>query len=166
MNFSNNIVLLTNPNTGIIIGGQPATGQNQGGSESGTNITETNTETGTPQEFAEPAGGFFGLSTTTWIIIIVAYFAVFYLISIRPKRKQARMAQELQSGIDIGEDVITSTGFFGKIVDITDDAFIVEFGTNKGVRIPVKKSEVNRVKAQIQDSKEKPAKEEKTAKEK
>jgi preprotein translocase subunit YajC len=50
--------------------------------------------------------------------------------------------KELQAGITTGDNIITSGGLFGKVADVGEDCFIVEFGTNRGVRIPVLKADV------------------------
>ena len=151
MKFLGNISLLINPttnqNSGTIVGGQPLVpaSENQEGTD---NSLDGQASTLQPQPQPQPNSGLFGFSITTWIIIIVAYFAVYYFVAIRPQRAKAKKMQEMQVGLSVGEDVVTSTGFYGRIVDVTDETFIVEFGTNKGVRIPVKKSEVHRAKAQ------------------
>ena len=49
---------------------------------------------------------------------------------------------ELQSEIKIGDWVLLDSGIYGKVTDIADQVFIIEFGTNKGVLIPVLKQRV------------------------
>lgn len=39
--------------------------------------------------------------------------------------------QELMASIGVGDSVLTSSGFYGVIIDMTDDTVIVEFGNNK-----------------------------------
>ena len=73
-----------------------------------------------------------------WALIIVG----FYFLTIRPQRKKAKQMQEMQSAIKVGDSVLTSNGLFGKIADIGHDCFVVEYGTNRGVLIPVRKSDV------------------------
>lgn len=80
-------------------------------------------------------------------LIMVAYIAVlalvFYFFAVRPQKKKAAALKEIQEGIKIGDEVMTSSGFYGKVVDLEgDDIAVVEFGTNRGVRIPVNKSEI------------------------
>ena len=78
----------------------------------------------------------------SWIIIyVVVIFGMFWLMS-RPQRKREKELEELQNNLAIGDDVVTSGGFYGKIVDMDDNLVTIEFGTNKGVRIPVSKSEI------------------------
>ena len=53
---------------------------------------------------------------------------------------------EMQASIKVGDSILTSAGLYGKIVGVGEDCFIVEFGTNKGIHIPVRKSDVLGVK--------------------
>ena len=76
------------------------------------------------------------------IIYVVALIAIFYFLAIRPSRKRDKELKEMQASIKIGDDVMTSSGFYGKVVEMNDQVITVEFGTNRGVRIPVKKSEI------------------------
>ena len=76
------------------------------------------------------------------IAYILFFVAIFYFFIIRPQKKKDKQLEEMQASIQTGDEVMTSSGFFGAVVDIQDDVAIVEFGTNKGVRIPVKKSEI------------------------
>ena len=49
------------------------------------------------------------------------------------------------STLEIGDYVLTTAGFYGVVIDITDDTVIVEFGNNKNCRIPMEKSAISRV---------------------
>ena len=54
------------------------------------------------------------------------------------EKKQA----ELMATVAVGDSVLTSSGFYGVIIDMTDDTVIVEFGSNKNCRIPMQKSAI------------------------
>ena len=51
----------------------------------------------------------------------------------------------LLSTLETGDSVLTSSGFYGIVIDITDDTVIVEFGNNKNCRIPMQKSAIVQV---------------------
>ena len=53
--------------------------------------------------------------------------------------------QELMASIAVGDSVLTSSGFYGVIIDMTDDTVIVEFGSNKNCRIPMQKQAIIQV---------------------
>ena len=80
------------------------------------------------------------------ILMIVAYIAFFvlimYFVAIRPQKKQQKQQQEMLSSMEKGDSVLTSSGFYGVVIDITDDSVIVEFGSNKNCRIPMQKAAI------------------------
>ena len=47
--------------------------------------------------------------------------------------------------MEVGDAIITTGGFYGVIIDITDEDVIVEFGNNKNCRIPMKKAAIAEV---------------------
>ena len=59
--------------------------------------------------------------------------------------KQQKQLQQLINSREIGDSVETTSGFYGVIIDITDDMVIVEFGGNKNCRIPMVKTAITRV---------------------
>ena len=91
------------------------------------------------------------MSTWFWVIYIVIIFAIMYLVIIRPQNKQKKQQQELMNSIAVGDTCLTSSGFYGTIIDITDDVVIVEFGSNKNCRIPMQKSAIVQVEKPGQD---------------
>ena len=44
-----------------------------------------------------------------------------------------------------GDTVLTTSGFYGVIIDISEDDVIVEFGNNKNCRIPMQKAAITQV---------------------
>jgi preprotein translocase subunit len=46
------------------------------------------------------------------------------------------------SSLAVGDTVLTSSGFYGVIIDLTEDTVIVEFGGNKNCRIPMQKTAI------------------------
>ena len=86
-----------------------------------------------------PEGGF----SMMWMLVIYGgIFVAMYFIFFRPQRKREKRMKEMQSAITTGDNIITSGGLFGKIADIGEDCFIVDFGTNRSIRIPVLKADV------------------------
>ena len=59
--------------------------------------------------------------------------------------KQKKKMQEMMASIAVGDSVLTSSGFYGVIIDMTDDTVIVEFGNNKNCRIPMQKQAIVQV---------------------
>lgn len=76
------------------------------------------------------------------ILVYVAVFAAFYFFAIRPQKKQQREHAALLSSLEVGDSVLTSSGFYGVVIDIEEEVVIVEFGSNKNCRIPMKKENI------------------------
>lgn len=78
------------------------------------------------------------------LIALVIFVAVFYFMILRPQSNQDKKMKALLSSLEIGDSVLTTAGFYGVIIDMVEgqDIIIVEFGSNKNCRIPMKKSAV------------------------
>uniref|UniRef100_UPI004026BA31 preprotein translocase subunit YajC n=1 Tax=Eshraghiella crossota TaxID=45851 RepID=UPI004026BA31 len=68
--------------------------------------------------------------------------AIMYIAPIIPQKKQQKKQQEMINSMEKGDSVLTTSGFYGVVIDITDDTVIVEFGSNKNCRIPMQKSAI------------------------
>jgi preprotein translocase subunit YajC len=83
--------------------------------------------------------GSMGMISILYIAIIIAFF---YFFLIRPQKKEEKQKQSLLSTLAIGDSVLTTSGFYGIVIDISDDTVIVEFGNNKNCRIPMQKAAI------------------------
>ena len=79
------------------------------------------------------------------VIYVVALGLMLYFFAIKPQKKQQKAQQQLMDSIEIGDYVLTTSGFYGVIMDITDDDVIVEFGNNKNCRISMQKKAIAQV---------------------
>ena len=84
-------------------------------------------------------------SIPVMIIYLVAIGAFFYFVLIRPQNKEKKRIGAMLATMAVGDTVMTSSGFYGMIIDITDDTVIVEFGNNKNCRIPMQKSAITQI---------------------
>ena len=80
-----------------------------------------------------------------WIVYFVFLIGLMYFIAIRPQKKEKKKMQELLASVAIGDSVLTSSGMYGVVIDMTDDTLIVEFGSNKNCRIPMRKDAIVQV---------------------
>jgi preprotein translocase subunit YajC len=74
-----------------------------------------------------------------WLVVI---FGVMYFLMIRPQKKEQKQKELMLSEVAVGDTVLTTSGFYGTIIDIQDDTVIVEFGNNKNCRIPMQKAAI------------------------
>ena len=83
-----------------------------------------------------------------WSIIImyvVVFGGIIYFMMIRPQKKEQKRMGAMMSSLEIGDSILTNSGFYGIVIDITDDTVIVEFGNNKNCRIPKQKAAIAQV---------------------
>ena len=79
------------------------------------------------------------------IIWIVILFAFMYFFMIRPQQKETKQKNAMMSSLAVGDTVLTTSGFYGVVIDIAEDTVIVEFGSNKNCRIPMRKQAIAEV---------------------
>ena len=96
-----------------------------------------------------------------FFIFIVIFFVIMYFLMIRPQKKEQQKKDMMLSEIAVGDTVLTTSGFYGTIIDITDDTVIVEFGNNKNCRIPMTKNAISAVEKPEDATKEEPEKKDK-----
>ena len=86
------------------------------------------------------AGG--SMSMVRIILVYVVIIGGMWFLLMRPQKKEQKRIQAMLSTMEVGDTVLTTSGFYGVIIDITDDDVIVEFGNNKNCRIPMQKAAI------------------------
>lgn len=74
-----------------------------------------------------------------WLILI---FVLMYFMMIRPQKKEQQHKDAMLSELAVGDTVLTTSGFYGVVIDISDDTVIIEFGNNKNCRIPMQRAAI------------------------
>ncbi len=70
-----------------------------------------------------------------FVIPMAIIFSVFYFLIIRPQSKKAKQQQSMLSALKKGDDVVTSSGIFGKITGLTDQVATLEIAPNTKIKI-------------------------------
>ncbi|ROR25250.1 preprotein translocase subunit YajC [Mobilisporobacter senegalensis] len=81
-----------------------------------------------------------GLALTIGYLVVMV--GLFYFLAIRPQKKKQKAHDIMLTTISAGDSVLTSSGFYGVIIDVMEEVVIVEFGNNKNCRIPMKKDAI------------------------
>lgn len=69
------------------------------------------------------------------IFMLVAMFAIFYFLLIRPQQKRAKQHREMIQALKSGDQVVTAGGIHGRIVTVQDAVVTLEI--SNGVRVKV-----------------------------
>ena len=58
------------------------------------------------------------------------------------QKKEQQRKDAMLSELAVGDTVLTTSGFYGVVIDISDDTVIIEFGNNKNCRIPMQRAAI------------------------
>ena len=83
-----------------------------------------------------------GSSPIPMLLSLGLMFVIMYFLIIRPQNKQRREQEIMLQNMEKGDSILTTSGFYGVIIDIMEEIVIVEFGNNKNCRIPMKKDNI------------------------
>ena len=68
---------------------------------------------------------------TSTIFLMVAMFAIFYFLLIRPQKKKEKQINEMRAALKVGDEIVTIGGIFGKIVRINGDRLTIQTGSDR-----------------------------------
>lgn len=76
----------------------------------------------------------------SFLIMMVAIFAIMYFFMIRPQNKKQKEIANFRKNLEVGQSVVVAGGIYGKIKEIEDDTVVVEVAA--GVKIKVVKESI------------------------
>lgn len=85
------------------------------------------------------------MSLLSILIMYAVVIGAMWFFMMRPQSKEKKRLAAMLQSLQIGDCVLTTSGFYGIVIDMKDDMVIVEFGNNKNCRIPMEKSAISRV---------------------
>ena len=89
-----------------------------------------------------------GSQAASWgimVLYVVLIIGFMYFLAIKPQKKQEKKQKEVMDAVAVGDSILTTSGFYGMVIDVTDDTVIVEFGGHKNCRIPMQKAAIAQV---------------------
>ncbi|MDI6602163.1 MAG: preprotein translocase subunit YajC [Thermoanaerobacteraceae bacterium] len=69
--------------------------------------------------------------TMVLIIELVVFIGIFYLLIILPQQRRDKKEREMLASLTPGDEIITKSGIYGKILNIKDDVITLEVGADR-----------------------------------
>ncbi|MFC4258900.1 preprotein translocase subunit YajC [Marinobacter lacisalsi] len=76
-----------------------------------------------------------GMGIAGQVIFFGGFILIFYLLIWRPQSKRAKEHKALMSGLNKGDEVVTSGGMAGRITRVTEDFIVIEVADNVEVKV-------------------------------
>ena len=86
------------------------------------------------------AGGASSSSQFAPVLMMVVFVGIFYFLLIRPQQKKAKDHQSMIAKLSAGDEVVTSGGILGRIIEVSDAFVTLEVADS--VRLKVQKGQV------------------------
>ena len=91
------------------------------------------------------------------LVFLVLMVAVFYFLLIRPQQRRLKALQTLQSSLQLGDEIITSAGFFGTIRRFDGEVVTIELSPGVEARVtPEPVEDTAEEGAEVADDEERP----------
>ena len=84
--------------------------------------------------FLQAAGG------GDYSFLIMMVFAIMYFFMIRPQNKKQKEIANFRKNLEVGQEVITAGGIYGKIKEIEDSTVVLEVAS--GVKIKIDRNSI------------------------
>lgn len=84
---------------------------------------------------AQDGGGGSGGGSLGTLLLIPVMVGAFYFLLLRPQRKRQKEMSDLQSSIEVGDEITTTSGIYGFVTGVEDDVYWVEIDDDVQIRI-------------------------------
>ncbi|HET9671862.1 MAG TPA: preprotein translocase subunit YajC [Actinomycetota bacterium] len=76
-----------------------------------------------------------GASQLAAFLPLILMGVIFYFLLIRPQNQRRRAQMQMQSELDVGDEVVTSAGIYGTITEIDDEFGIITLELSPGMEV-------------------------------
>ncbi|MBU3809212.1 MAG: preprotein translocase subunit YajC [Candidatus Phocaeicola faecipullorum] len=71
----------------------------------------------------------------SFLIMMVAIFAIMYFFMIRPQNKKQKEIANFRKNLEVGQSVITAGGIYGKVKELEDNAVVLEIAPSVKIKV-------------------------------
>ena len=86
-----------------------------------------------------------GMGMVGAIVWMVVLFGIMYFLMLRPQKKEQKRLQAMLNDMEVGDSIVTTGGFYGVVIDMTEEDVIVDFGNHNNCRSPMRKQAIAEV---------------------
>ena len=69
------------------------------------------------------------------LLPLVALFAIFYFLIIRPQQKQAKDHKSMVASLEKGDKIVTNGGLIVEIVKVEEEFFVIKSGNDSELKL-------------------------------
>ena len=69
-------------------------------------------------------GGLAGLLPMLLYLVVIGL--VLYFVMIRPQRKRQKEEEKMRNSIEVGDEIITIGGLYGRVISVKEDSIVLE----------------------------------------
>lgn len=86
------------------------------------------------------------MNTQLWTMLLMyaVIIGALYFLMIRPRKKQQKKEADMRNNIEIGDEIVTIGGIYGKVIGIKEDSFIIESSNQCRIQISKMAVQTNR----------------------
>ena len=77
-----------------------------------------------------------GMGMVGAIVWMVVLFGIMYFLMLRPQKKEQKRLQAMLNDMEVGDSIVTTGGFYGVVIDMTEEDVIVEYRQSLKLRKP------------------------------
>jgi preprotein translocase subunit YajC len=69
------------------------------------------------------------------LILLIILFAIAWVVLILPKQRELKRHNALVASLEVGDEVMTGSGFYGTLVEVTDDTVLLQLAPGTEVKL-------------------------------
>ena len=71
----------------------------------------------------------------SFLVVVIVLFVLFWLVVIRPQRRRQVEQNRMIETLDVGDEIVTAGGLYGRVLGLGDDELLVEIAPGTNVRV-------------------------------
>ena len=69
------------------------------------------------------------------LLLLILLFAIAWIVLILPKQRELKRHNALVASLEVGDEVMTGSGFYGTLLEVTDDTVLLQLAPGIEVKL-------------------------------